>query len=93
MQQLVLKQLTEKKKIELTDATWGNMNMGNVITASRVILGRATSDIRAARSSARPFVSTSCSHVIQSFCPSAGICALKCRLAPSQGMDTTVVVV
>lgn len=65
MQQLVLKRLTEKKKTtELTDATWSNMNMGNVITASRVILGRATSDIRAARSTARPFVSTSCSHVI-----------------------------
>lgn len=91
MQQLVLKQLIEKT--ELTEATWGNMNMRNVITASRVILDRAASDIRAARSTARPFVSTSCFRVVRSFYPNAGTCALKCLLAPSQEMDTAVVVV
>lgn len=53
IQALVLKQLTENT--ELTDATWGNANTENVITSLRLKLGKATSDIMVARSTAGSF--------------------------------------
>jgi len=75
MQQLVLKQLTEKP--ELTDATWGNVNMANVITSPGLKLGKATSDIMVASSTTGPYVSTSCYSVTWSCYLTDGICCNK----------------
>ena len=75
MQQLVLKQLTEKT--ELTDITWGNVNTANVITSPELKLGKATSDVMAARSTAGPFVRTSSYYVVFCFYLNDGICCNK----------------
>lgn len=66
-----------RKKTELTDATWGNVNTANVITSPGLKLGKATSDIMVARSAVGPLVSTSCYYVIWSFYPNDGICCNK----------------